>query len=99
MFRLIDTAAPELVEIEFDGTTVTVPAGISLAAVIFYLDAMPARQTILSDSPRAPFCMMGACFDCLLEIDDIDNQRACQVEVKAGMRVRRQLSVSDGEAS
>jgi len=99
MFRLIDTAAPELVEIEFDGTTVAVPAGISLAAVIYYLDAIPARQTILSDSPRAPFCMMGACFECLLEIDGIDNQRACQVEVKAGMRVRRQLSVSEGEAS
>jgi len=99
MFRLIDTATPELVEIEFDGTTVTVPAGISLAAVNYYLGAMPARQTILSDSPRAPFCMMGACFECLLEIDGIDNQRACQVEVKAGMRVRRQLSVSGGEVS
>ena len=91
MFRLIDYSATELVEIEFDGAAVTVPAGISLAAVLFYLDAIPARQTILSDSPRAPFCMMGACFECLLEIDGIGNQRACQVEVKAGMQVRRQL--------
>lgn len=97
MFRLIDTTAPERVEIEFDGTVVVVPAEISLAAVIFYLDAMPARKTILSGSPRAPFCMMGTCFECLLEIDGIENQRACQVEVKAGMKVRRQLSVSGGE--
>jgi D-hydroxyproline dehydrogenase subunit gamma len=99
MFRLIDTTAPELVEIEFDEISVAVPVGISLAAVIFYLDAIPARQTLLSGSPRAPFCMMGACFECLLEIDGIDNQRACQVEVKAGMRVRRQLAVSGGEAT
>jgi predicted molibdopterin-dependent oxidoreductase YjgC len=97
MFRLIDATAPELIEIEFDGAAVAVPAGISLAAVIFYLDAIPARQTLLSDSPRAPFCMMGVCFECLLEIDGVDNQRACQVEVKAGMRVRRQLAVSGGK--
>jgi predicted molibdopterin-dependent oxidoreductase YjgC len=99
MFRLIDATAPELVEIEFDGAAVSVPAGISLAAVIYYLDAIPARRTLLSDSPRAPFCMMGVCFECLLEIDGVDNQRACQVEVKAGMRVRRQLAVSVGEVT
>jgi predicted molibdopterin-dependent oxidoreductase YjgC len=43
--------------------------------------------------------MMGVCFECLLEIDGIDNRRACQVEVKAGMQVRRQLAASGGEAS
>jgi predicted molibdopterin-dependent oxidoreductase YjgC len=99
MFRLIDPTAAELVEIVFDGAAVAVPAGLSLAAVIFYLDAVPARQTLLSDSPRAPFCMMGVCFECLLEIDGIGNQRACQVEVKAGMQVRRQLIASAGESS
>ena len=99
MFRLIDKTAPELVEIEFDGIAVAVPAGVSLAAVIFYLDAIPARHTILSNSPRAPFCMMGVCFECLLEVDGIDNQRACQVEVKAGMRVRRQLVAGVGKTT
>ena len=96
MFRLIDNSTAELIDIEFDGTAVAVPAGVSLAAVLFYLDAIPARRTPLSDSPRAPFCMMGGCFECLLEIDGIGNQRACQIEVKAGMQVRRQL-VSSGE--
>ena len=99
MFRLIDNSATELIDIEFDGETVKVPAGISLAAVVFYLDVMPARRTSLSASPRAPFCMMGVCFECLLEIDGIGNQRACQVEVKAGMRVRRQLVVDVGKAT
>lgn len=99
MFRLIDNSTTELVDIEFDGTAVTVPAGISLAAVVFYLDAIPARRTPLSASPRAPFCMMGVCFECLLEIDGIGNQRACQIEVKAGMQVRRQLASKDGKAT
>ena len=99
MFRLIDNSATELIDIEFDGETVKVPAGISLAAVVFYLDAIPARRTPLSASPRAPFCMMGICFECLLEIDGIVNQRACQIEVKAGMQVRRQLVVDAGNVT
>jgi predicted molibdopterin-dependent oxidoreductase YjgC len=41
--------------------------------------------------------MMGACFECLVEIDGVDNFRACQVEVRAGMQVRRQLVGSSGE--
>ena len=97
MFRRIDNSATERVEIEFDGKVVAVPAGISLAAVVFYLDAIPARHTMLSGLPRAPFCMMGVCFECLLEIDGIGNQRACQVEVRAGMQVRRQLPADGGE--
>jgi predicted molibdopterin-dependent oxidoreductase YjgC len=91
MFRLIDNTPPDLLEIEFDGASVTVPGGISLAAAMLYLDAIPFRQTIISQSPRAPFCLMGVCFECLVEIDGVDNQRACQVEVQAGMKVKRLL--------
>ena len=48
MFRRIDNSATERVEIVFDVKVVAVPAGISLAAVVFYLDAIPARHTMLS---------------------------------------------------
>ncbi len=94
MFRLIDNTTPERVEIEFEGESVVVPGGISLAAALLYLDAIPIRQTVISGSSRAPFCMMGACFECLVEIDGIGNQLACQIEVRAGMQVRRQLTDS-----
>ena len=35
--------------------------------------------------------MMGACFDCLAEIDGIPNRQSCMVEVRHGMRIRRQI--------
>jgi predicted molibdopterin-dependent oxidoreductase YjgC len=35
--------------------------------------------------------MMGVCFDCLAEIDGVLNRQSCMVEVRAGMRIRRQL--------
>jgi predicted molibdopterin-dependent oxidoreductase YjgC len=96
MFRLINDIAPDLLEIEIDGESVTVPGGISVAAAMLYLDAIPFRQTIISQSPRAPFCLMGICFECLVEVDGVDNQRACQVEVQTGMQVKRLLVDSNG---
>lgn len=97
MFRQLDSGAPERVEIELDSRPVGVPAGISLAAALLWLDALPTRHTPVGAAPRAPFCMTGACFECLVEIDGRVNQRACQVLVEADMRVRRQLASADRE--
>jgi len=82
----------EQIEIDLDGEPVLVPAGISVAAAMLLLDASPTRQTVVTQSPRAPFCMMGICFECLIEIDGVVDQRACQLPVRAGMRLRLQLA-------
>ena len=97
MFRLLGNSAPEFVEIELDTERVSVPAGISLAAALLFLDTLPTRHTLIGAEPRAPFCMMGACYECLVEIDGLVNQRACQVPISAGMRVRRQLACAGPE--
>ena len=34
---------------------------------------------------RGAFCGMGVCFDCLVCIDGLPNQRACMTKVRAGM--------------
>ena len=41
-------------------------------------------------SERAPYCMMGVCFDCLAEIDGIPNRQSCMVAARPGMHIRRQ---------
>jgi predicted molibdopterin-dependent oxidoreductase YjgC len=33
---------------------------------------------------------MGICFDCLMEIDGVQNSQACMTRVKEGMRIARQ---------
>ena len=35
-------------------------------------------------------CLMGVCFDCLVEVDGRPNVQACMVTVREGMRVRLQ---------
>ena len=90
MFKLLNEDAGRI-KVELDGVEVSVPAGVSVAAALLSLDAVPFRATPVSAAPRAPFCMMGVCFECLVEIDGEPGQRACQRQVAAGMRVRRQL--------
>lgn len=95
MFRVLTNTVPE-VEVLLDGEPISVPAGISVAAALIYLDALPIRHSVVSQSPRAAFCMMGACFECLLDVDGV-NQRACQVLVQAGMKLRRDYTADKAE--
>jgi predicted molibdopterin-dependent oxidoreductase YjgC len=89
MFRkLREDDAPGVV-IVLDGRPVSVPRGASVAAAVLQ-QGLIARRTGLSDAPRAPYCLMGVCFDCLMEIDGVPNRRACLVSVEEGMQVRRQ---------
>jgi D-hydroxyproline dehydrogenase subunit gamma len=36
---------------------------------------------------HGPFCLMGVCQECLVEIDGVPNRRACLVPVAQGMKV------------
>ncbi|WP_371815646.1 (2Fe-2S)-binding protein [Novosphingobium sp. SG751A] len=49
------------------------------------------RRTPVTHSPRAPFCMMGACFECLVQIDGGNSIRSCQACARDGMKVCRQV--------
>ena len=90
--RRHDPAAPT-VAITFEGETLTADARDSVAAALLAANAGHTRTTPVSGAKRAPFCMMGACFECLVEIDGLPNQQACMIRVRAGMAVRRQNGV------
>jgi NADH dehydrogenase/NADH:ubiquinone oxidoreductase subunit G len=42
--------------------------------------------------------MMGACFECLVEVDGAFNSQACMLRVKQGMVVRSQPAGPDAPA-
>ena len=44
--------------------------------------------------PRGVFCGMGICYECLVTIDNISDQRACMTLVKDGMEIITQVSGS-----
>lgn len=71
-----------------DGEDHVVPAGLSVAAALrLVAPERPLRLSHRSGEPRAMFCGMGVCFDCLVVIDGVRDVRACMTTVKAGMRI------------
>lgn len=82
------------VRIEFEGQAIDVPAGISVAAAILgHAHAGHSCKHPVDGSNRAPYCLMGVCFECMMEIDGVPNVQSCLVQVREGMVVRRQNSM------
>jgi len=94
LFRSDDVPAPSSVTLRFDGRPITAPAGISVAAALLLNGVGPFRTTPVRSAPRAPYCMMGVCFDCLVEVDGNASRQACLTLVRDGMEVRRQEGAS-----
>jgi D-hydroxyproline dehydrogenase subunit gamma len=89
MFRRLDTAPGEI-RFSFDGREIVARLGDSVAVALLAAGEVSLRETPISGAPRAPYCMMGICFDCLVEIDGIGNRQACLTQATQGMNVRRQ---------
>jgi predicted molibdopterin-dependent oxidoreductase YjgC len=90
MFRRLpeEPAAPRAaVLVAIDGEIVVARDGDNVAAVLLSTGKLAFRATPVSRALRGPFCMMGACFDCLVTIDGKPNQQACRIRVAAGMKV------------
>ncbi len=82
------------VEVTWDGATLRLPEGMNLAAALLAAGVDVFRHTPVSNAPRAPFCMMGACFDCLIEIDGVTRQ-ACMLQVAQDMVIARPHQTGD----
>lgn len=78
------------VTLSVDSESCTVPAGAPVASALLQRGSA-SRISSVSGSPRAPYCMMGVCFECLVEIDGVPNRQACMVVAEAGMVVRCQV--------
>src|SRR3954454_2567447 len=94
MFRLRPDAPPAPVAlgvaVDVEGRTIRVPQGASAAAAVLLAGLPSIRDTSVGGTARAPYCMMGVCFDCLAEIDGVPNRQSCMIAVRPGMRIRRQ---------
>ena len=88
--RLPDDGRADPVTIEFEGRALEARAGDTVAAAVLAAAPGHTRTTPVSGAARLPYCMMGTCFECLMEIDGVPNRQACLIEVRPGMRVKRQ---------
>jgi predicted molibdopterin-dependent oxidoreductase YjgC len=90
MFRKLHEPVKWLT-IYLDGVPVRAEPGEMVAAVLLRRSPCWSRLTPVSVSPRAPYCMMGVCFDCLAVVDGVPSVQTCLTPVQEGMRIERQL--------
>jgi predicted molibdopterin-dependent oxidoreductase YjgC len=98
MFTPFEENLEKPVTFSFDGRKIIAPEGTTLAAALLGAGISELRSTAVSASPRGPFCMMGACFDCLVQIDGLSVQ-ACMTPVYEGLVVERVSSPAEPPAS
>ncbi len=91
MFKTLPDTGGTTVTVVVNGAPISAPVGCTAAAALLLADALPTRTTPVSNAPRAPYCMMGVCFECLVAIDGVPNQQGCLIPVVEGMRIDRQL--------
>lgn len=79
-----------LIVFTLDDVALTAAKGQSIAAAMISHGRRISRTTRIGGSPRGLFCGIGACFDCLVVVDGVSNQRACITEVRNGMKIETQ---------
>ena len=90
MLKRLQQSQDKVVTIWFEENPVQAQEGESVAAALLIAGVKYLRSAQVSAKPRMPYCWMGVCYECLLEIDGEQNQQSCLITVKEGMHVRRQ---------
>lgn len=88
MFTRTDAAN---LTIYLDGAPLTACEGDSVAAALLSHGIHTTRQTPVSGASRGPYCMMGACFECLAVVDGQPGVQTCLTQVRDGLRIERQI--------
>ena len=89
-----ETVQGDSVQISVDGAPITARAGVTVGAALTDAGIRSWRTTRIGGAPRGLFCGIGVCYDCLITVDGVPNQRACVVPAVDGMR----LSTGGSEA-
>jgi hypothetical protein len=73
----------------FEGRALTAPPGASIGAALWAAGVRHFRTTRVLGRPRALYCGIGQCFDCLVRVGGGPPVRACVTPVRDGDEVSR----------
>ncbi|WP_370205076.1 (2Fe-2S)-binding protein [Bradyrhizobium diazoefficiens] len=90
MFKKVSEKESAAVLLYVDDEPVDGFEGETVASALMRLKPLYARTSPVNGGRRAPYCMMGVCFDCLAVVDGVASVQTCLTPVREGMRVERQ---------
>ena len=88
--RRIRLTRKKKISFHFGNQKINCNEGESIASALLASGEHVFRVSHQSGSNRGPYCMMGVCFECLVEIDGSPNRQACMTIVSDGMKVTQQ---------
>ena len=92
-----DTKSPQKpVSITVNGRNIEAGAGQNLSAVLWSNGYMSFGRDPYTGAERSVYCGIGHCNQCLVTVDGVEDQRACRLSVRQGMRV--EFQAADGKA-
>lgn len=87
LVRRTDPAEARRIQIMVNGQSVIADRDDTVAAAVIAAGVQTTRLAPVSGASRAPYCMMGACFECLMTIDGRPNRQACMIRATDGMTI------------
>ncbi len=79
-----------MTQFTLDGRPIPFRDGQTVGGALVGQGILAWRSTRLEGRPRGLFCGIGICFDCLVVVDGVPNQRACLVAARSGLTVSTQ---------
>ncbi|NSX89031.1 MULTISPECIES: (2Fe-2S)-binding protein [Agrobacterium] len=95
MFKHIAGLSAAELTFSFEGHVLRARKGDTVASALLLASEQVTRNTSVSGSPRGPYCLMGVCFECLVEINGVPNRQACMTILEEGMAVRKQRGAAE----
>jgi hypothetical protein len=86
-----------MTEFSFDGRPIPYESGQSVGAALLASGIRSWRSTRRTGTPRGLFCGIGVCFDCLVTVDGVANERACLRAATPGLAVTTQTGTGHDE--
>jgi predicted molibdopterin-dependent oxidoreductase YjgC len=78
------------IQIVLNGESMMIADGQTVGAFLLEQGQRSTRTTRFGLKPRGMFCGIGICFDCLVTVNGVTNQRACITRVKEDMSIQIQ---------
>jgi len=78
------------IRVFLNGQSIEAVEGQSVGAFLLQQNERITRTTRFNEKPRGMFCGIGVCFDCLITVDGLINQRACMTNIRDGMSIESQ---------
>ncbi|XXK27817.1 (2Fe-2S)-binding protein [Arenicellales bacterium nBUS_45] len=83
------------VNFSFEGRRLTASRGDTIAAALLGSGVFIFRNSPVSSLPRAPFCMIGNCYECFVQVEAIGVVQACLTEITEGMKISKVSNLID----